>query len=278
MLPIAGCRALRHSFQAVTIGHRPRVVAYRRSVRGLSGTERANNAAGMRGLFRNDPYRAARIPSGQRAWYHRLVACRPCPLSIAGDDPHARLHLLEPATPGPRPQGRAGARPSGRPLAGAGRARLTGRRFGGVGTPPSSRYTAWQAAAFVSPLRWCRRRPLINGSGCAAASIGGTGGDASRGTRAAGPAGPWAGTLVASSLTPMPAGVPGRLGAGCPRAAPRRPPVSPRNGAVAARTPSGVAAASLSHGPSAVRPTMRRAMPPGFRPPAAPGAARPGAR
>ena len=34
-----------------------------------------------------------------------------CPLLIARSDPHARLHLLKPATPNPPPQGRACARP-----------------------------------------------------------------------------------------------------------------------------------------------------------------------
>ena len=63
-------------------------------------------------------------------------------------------------------------------------ARLTGRRFGGMGTPPGSRYTAGAGGGLriVASLRLFRRdtgggcaaSSLINGSGCAAASIGGT--------------------------------------------------------------------------------------------------------
>ena len=41
-------------------------------------------------------------------------------------------------------------------------------------------------------------------------------GDSSMGNRAAGTAGPWDGTLVACSVTPMPAAVAGRLCAGVP--------------------------------------------------------------
>ena len=60
-------------------------------------------------------------------------------LSIAGGDPHARLNLLEPATPGPHLQGRADARPWRADLCSAVPARLTGRRSGGLGTPPDLR-------------------------------------------------------------------------------------------------------------------------------------------
>ena len=50
---------------------------------------------------------------------------------------------------------------TGRPLPSAAPARLDGRRFGGVGTPPDLRYTAWAGgAATRRPLPW--RCPLLN--------------------------------------------------------------------------------------------------------------------
>ena len=71
----------------------------------------------------------------------------------------------------------------------------------------------------AAPRHW-----LINGCGCAAASIKrGLIGDSSMDMRAAGPAGPRKGTLVTCSVTPLPAVAVGRLGAGVPGAAPRGP-------------------------------------------------------
>ena len=108
------------------------------------------------------------------------------------------------------------ARLRGRPLPGAVPARLNGRRFGGWGRRRARDTQHGQAAAYGSPLR-CAHSALINGGGCAAASIEGDRmGDASMGTRAAGPAGPWEGTLVACAVTPLPAAVAGRLCAGVP--------------------------------------------------------------
>ena len=125
--------------------------------------------------------------------------CRTGMLSIADGAPHARLDLLEPATPNPRRQRAPGpyegtpVRPDGTVDA-AEPARLDGRRFGGVGTPPSSRYTAGAgggirvAALAGAPPRSSMvaaapQQCLINGSGCAAASIRGDRlGDASMGT------------------------------------------------------------------------------------------------
>ena len=69
-------------------------------------------------------------------------------------------------------------------------------------------------AACGSPLR-CAPAAFINGGGCAASLVnqwkrlrrgdcwGDRMGDSSMGKRTAGPAGPWAGTLVACSVTPM---------------------------------------------------------------------------
>ena len=125
------------------------------------------------------------LPSCAQPRNSRIDVChRPDPLSIAGDDPHARLNLLQPATPNLR-RSRARWRVAYRQTRDrAEPARLSGPRFGGMGTPPDLRYTAWQAVAPVSPPRGADgvahqmveappRHWLINGSGCAAASIGG---------------------------------------------------------------------------------------------------------
>ena len=72
-------------------------------------------------------------------------------------------NLLQPATPGPPLQGRSRALAAcGKPLTGAVPARLNGRRFGGVGTPPGSRYTAGagRRRAVAASLALCRHQAV----------------------------------------------------------------------------------------------------------------------
>ena len=95
----------------------------------------------------------------------------PCPLSIAGGAPHARANLPEPATPNLHRSRAAARRFAVSALDRADPARLFGRRFGGVGTPPSSRYTAGagggrRVAASLCCRRvhqwWRLRRVIVN--------------------------------------------------------------------------------------------------------------------
>ena len=89
----------------------------------------------------------------------RGVCRRPGPLSIADGAPHARPHLLQPATPRPPASTRTGTlegqtpvRPDGTVDA-AEPARLDGRRFGGVLFPPASRSAVHRGRQ--SPISWC---------------------------------------------------------------------------------------------------------------------------
>ena len=153
----------------------------------------------------------------------------------------ARNKPTQPATPVPRSsRARMRASLAGRPLPGAVPARLDGRRFGGLGTPPGSRYTAGAGRRLTGRRLAVRLPRSSDGGGCAASLINqwkrlrrseyqwGPGGRSQQGH----PLGQrdrlcpaWlrfavravhAEPLVAWSLTPMPAAVAGRLGAGCP--------------------------------------------------------------
>ena len=109
------------------------------SIRYRTGEKRPPDAR-----LRRKDRRARTAESRPRTVGQRAVATPPRrahagPQSIVGGDPHTRLQLREPATPNRARQGPEGRRGCGRPLHGAVPARLAGRRFGGMGTPPSSR-------------------------------------------------------------------------------------------------------------------------------------------
>ena len=233
----------------MTTGHRPRVVACRRL--GAWHPSRYQNGRKTppdTQLRRNDPERAELIPSGQRAWHHRLVACRlaRCPSRAAIPTPACTCFSLPRRTRAR--QGRSHAFAAcGRPLHGAVPARLDGRRFGGVGTPPGSRYTAGAGGGIRVAASLCRLPSFINGGGCAAAVLnqwkrlrrseyqGGPDGRFQHGhprCRTCWTVGGNARRVLGDADARRRGWPPGRRR---PWAAPRRPPVAPRIGADAMR-------------------------------------------
>jgi hypothetical protein len=102
-------RASWRSWWAVTIGHRPRVVAYRRSVRGQFGTERAKHAAGYPiAPERSVPRRADPVWAARMALPPPSRAARP---AVHRGQRSARPpDLREPATPNPPASTHTGTR------------------------------------------------------------------------------------------------------------------------------------------------------------------------
>ena len=158
------------------------------------------------------------------------------------------------ATPNPHLQGRAGARPWwADPCQARSRRGLSAAGSAGWGRRRICDTQQGQAAAYGSPLRGAAvvssivaarpQQSFINGCGCAAASIGGTGWAMPAG--ATSPSRP----IHSCAVTPLPAAVPGYLHSDFAYAASRRPPLSPQTGAVCQRPVlhSGASACKARH-------------------------------
>ena len=170
-------------------------------------------------------------PRALRRWHLSTAAGHVCSLSIAGGVPTPACTCVSLPRRGRTARALMRSRPwRGRPLAGRNR-----RGFSAAGSAGWGR----RGLAIHSMAGGGIRRvaahvlPAASLSMVAAAPqrvSGGTDGRFQRGTRAAGPAGPW--RERSSRAVDAGGAVAGRLCAGVPGAAPRGPPVSPEPGTV----------------------------------------------